>query len=295
MATSYDILKRASLELGYSRWNDPKPGTKYGRWYEDFVDRSKTNYDFGASGVPYCCMFVSYVLNECGFYVPGFPAASCIFARNKAKQSGLLLANKYDAQPGDIVFFDWDPQNKNDIDHVGFVEKNCGSYIQTIEGNTSPGTSGSQGNGGGVYRRTRSFDLVSSVIRSKYSASNDKPSQPAKEKLIVDGLIGYDSILWMQEVLGTTPDGIISGQVIYNKKYFPNITNVRFDSGRGSKMVAKWQKKIGANPDGIIGPITVIKHQEYLRDVGYKKHEIDGYFGPNTGYNTQNSLNSDKF
>lgn len=50
------------------------------------------------------------------------------------------------------------------FDHVGQVEKvllRFGStlVLQTIEGNTSPTASGSQSNGGGVYRKTRTVDV----------------------------------------------------------------------------------------------------------------------------------------
>lgn len=45
--------------------------------------------------------------------------------------------------------------------------------MQTIEGNTSPGTSGSQSNGGGVYRRARSYDSIIGVARPYYTEEED--------------------------------------------------------------------------------------------------------------------------
>ncbi|SQC02304.1 hypothetical protein [Mobiluncus curtisii] len=33
MVTANTILNTATAEIGYSRWDDPKPGTKYGRAY----------------------------------------------------------------------------------------------------------------------------------------------------------------------------------------------------------------------------------------------------------------------
>ena len=33
MATASEVLRIAAGEIGYSRWTDPQPGTKYGRWY----------------------------------------------------------------------------------------------------------------------------------------------------------------------------------------------------------------------------------------------------------------------
>ena len=59
MANAEDILNVARRELGYSRWDDPLPGTKYGRWYA--VDHGEY---YGHSGVAFCAMFVSWVLNQ---------------------------------------------------------------------------------------------------------------------------------------------------------------------------------------------------------------------------------------
>lgn len=32
MATAKQVLAREAAEIGYSRWDDPEQGTKYGRW-----------------------------------------------------------------------------------------------------------------------------------------------------------------------------------------------------------------------------------------------------------------------
>ena len=37
MATPNDVLNIAAKEVGYSRWTDPQPGTKYGRWYAELT------------------------------------------------------------------------------------------------------------------------------------------------------------------------------------------------------------------------------------------------------------------
>nr|MCW1079565.1 CHAP domain-containing protein [Streptococcus anginosus] len=80
------------------------------------------------------------------------------------------LVSAANAQAGDLVCFDWDGDGV--ADHVGFVERNYGSYYQTIEGNTSSGASGSQSNGGGVYRRTRNLGSVIAVIRPEYTGDS---------------------------------------------------------------------------------------------------------------------------
>lgn len=161
MATANDILKIASQELGYSRWDDAEAGTKYGRWY---AKKMNSSY-FGTNGVPFCMMFVSWVFDKCGQYVQGLPAASCTIFYNSNKSSGDVLSNKKNAQPGDIVLYQWDGGN---LDHVGIVEKNCGSYIQAIEGNTT----GSDGRSGAVARRTRKWNAIAYIIRPPFSGSS---------------------------------------------------------------------------------------------------------------------------
>lgn len=164
MATAQEVLKIAAGEIGYSRWNDPLTGTKYGRWYAGITNSSY----FGTNGVPYCAMFVSWVFNQAGQSHPGLPTAACATIRNANRNTQYHVKTKQNAKAGDIVLFDWDGDGAPD--HVGIVEVNKGSYLQTIEGNTSTGSSGSQSNGGVVARRTRSWGTVYMIIRPDYSA-----------------------------------------------------------------------------------------------------------------------------
>lgn len=175
MASANKVLSIAAGEVGYSRWDDPQAGTKYGRAFAEKVGNSY----YGNSGVPYCCMFVWWVLDQAGMTVPGMPTASCTALRNACANAGMIVP-KMSAQPGDIVIFDWPGSRDGANDHVGFVELNKGSYIQTIEGNTSSGVSGSQGNGGVVARRTRDWSVVQDVIRPAYGS--DKPLPDALKK-----------------------------------------------------------------------------------------------------------------
>jgi hypothetical protein len=66
---------------------------------------------------------------------------------------------------GDLVLYDFNRDGRTD-DHIGIVVRVLhlptsrgrlfGSYVlRTVEGNTSSGKTGSQGDGGGVYVRTR--------------------------------------------------------------------------------------------------------------------------------------------
>lgn len=259
MATATDVLNRAAKEIGYSRWDDPKTGTIYGRWYAQEVGDSY----FGQNGVPYCAMFVSYILDKCGQKVKGFPTASCPSGLSGARNAGLKISNKKNAKAGDIVFFDWN--NNNSPDHVGFVEKNYGSYIQTIEGNTSSGTSGSQSNGGGVYRRTRTWSDVLAIVRPQYSSSSSSGSSSSDlKKIEEDGIWGAATTRLAQALEGITVSGKVYNQPSVNKKCFEDgqCNSFEFES----------------NPkDG--GSLLVRRIQN---DLGWAWDECDGYFGPDT-------------
>lgn len=159
MATPDEVLTIAAAEIGYDVSADPSTGSKYGRWYA----QAHGSY-FGEAGVPYCAMFVSWVFDQAGQECPGLPAAACSVILNGARAAGLVLADKKQAEPGDIVIFNWGDGGST-TDHVGLVELNRGSYIQTIEGNTTSGSGGNQGNGGVVARRTRNWGVVNSIIR----------------------------------------------------------------------------------------------------------------------------------
>lgn len=165
MATASDVLRIAAGEIGYVALQDPEAGSRYGRWYS----QDHGSYFAGPStSVPWCAMFVSWVFAQAGQPMPGLPTASCsvIVANNRGTSSSKTVSQ---AQPGDVVLFDWNPSAGDGADHVGIVESNHGSYLTTIEGNTSSGSSGSQSNGGGVWRRTRAYSTVYAIYRPEYS------------------------------------------------------------------------------------------------------------------------------
>ena len=294
--TAASVLAIARGEIGYSRWTDPKTGTKYGRWYAEDHGRY-----YGANGVPYCAMFVSWVFDQAGAKCAGLPEAYCPYILNDAKSAGAVLADKTKAKPGDVILFDWGGDGV--CDHVGIVEKNLGSYVQTVEGNTSSGSSGSQSNGGGVYRRTRAWGTVRAVVRPSFGSSGQssqsKPSgsQTASQRVEVDGYIGPDSTAAWQEQLGTNADGVISGQSRADEEAHERLASVTYDGG-GSPMVRALQSFLRAagyslTVDGYMGAKTVKALQSWMREaLGYKAHAIDGILGRYTAYNVQNAINA---
>lgn len=115
------------------------------------------------SPVPWCgcfvnaCVIAAGVASGAGWigYTPS------IVNRAKAGTDGWSW--HADGKPGDLALFDT-PGGDIAV-HVGLVEKaDGGGTYQTIEGNTSSGSTGSQANGGGVFRRHRSTAGIFRIV-----------------------------------------------------------------------------------------------------------------------------------
>jgi len=138
---------------------------------------------YGMNNQPWCAMFVSGCFDDAGLVhlvaastKKGF--ASCDagaqwFAKNKR------IVPIGQAQPGDIVFFNFD-KTPTDTEHVGIVYKNDGKNLHCFEGNTSGDSKGSQSNGDGVFLKKRAYSLVMSVARPDWDAPA-KVAAPAKK------------------------------------------------------------------------------------------------------------------
>lgn len=282
MATANNVLNVARSQLGYSRWNDPEPGTKYGRWYAGLVNDPQ----FGVSGVPFCAMGASWVFDQAGATCSGFPGAYTPTMLSIARSAGRVLGNKKDAQSGDVVYFNWDG---GVVDHVGFVEINQGDYIQTIEFNTGNGQ---------VLRRTRNWSTVEAIVRPNYDGVTTPFPAPSTSstsgEISIDGWWGRDTTTKLQRYLGTPVDGEIWGQdrtSIKSVNYGGLIySSWKIGSG-GSEVIRALQRKLGVNQDGYFGPITCRAFQKYLGT------PIDGYIsGPSTAVREmQRRLNAGTF
>lgn len=119
-------------------------------------DLAKINY-FNSSkkGVAWCSIFVAwdfvmaYGKNAARKLLcqpsTGNCGAGCNSAMNYFKNKGRLFT---DPKVGDVIFF-WSSSKPNEASHTGLVTKVSGSYVYTIEGNTSS-DSGVVENGGAV-------------------------------------------------------------------------------------------------------------------------------------------------
>jgi len=158
-------LARADLKIRETEGKNQGPGiAKF--W-------PATNYPGGyANREPYCAAAVSYWIKEAvGTIKPAFDLPRTALALGflqwgrKQADKGVVEIDRGDSlEPGDIVVFDFSAGPGGN--HVGLVEARAprgSSTIQTIEANTSPSSSNNEG--GGVYRRTRSRNLIRGIVR----------------------------------------------------------------------------------------------------------------------------------
>lgn len=152
--TAAKVLEVVRSQIGVT------DGTKYGKWYENNVDKDAGNYDFSGRNVPWCAMFASWCFNKAKATCAGLPGAYCPTMLQKAKAAKKTVETK-NAKAGDIVYFDWDG---GVCDHVGICERNYPDkgYMSTIEGNTDNGI---------VARKTRYYGVIAGVVRPDYSGA----------------------------------------------------------------------------------------------------------------------------
>ena len=156
-----DALDAARGELGNTESPAGSNRTKYGRW-------------MGLDGQPWCMSFVQWCFAQAGQALPcRTDSCSALLRWYRANQPERVVR---DPLPGDIVIYRFG--------HTGIVESAAGGSITAIEGNTSPGSSGSQDNGGGVFRRTRSRSTAEAYIRPA-----EEENMTGKE--IYDALCAY--------------------------------------------------------------------------------------------------------
>lgn len=280
------VLAIAAGEVGYSRWNDPKRGTKYARETQPVL--WPNDKWLLANGIAYCDIFVTWVFWKAGC-LDILPGKQSYNVNYRASHGGHVP--KSQAQPGDVLVFDWDMRTKR-ANHVAILEKLLASgNWQTVEGNTTTGSKGSQSNGGRVARRVRRPSQVRYVIRPNWKAAPAtggkgmaKPvAKPASKPACVKAPAfplpaGYyygPPSGPRQSVSGRTKNSRVPGDVIQ--------VNGRWRS----KGLAVWQARMQARgwnigkdgADGRYGNDTARVVKQFQKNKGLK---VDAKIGPAT-------------
>lgn len=157
MATVTELLDLARSQIGTLETTGMHNGVLVG----NIVKYKKNPYD----GNPWCGSFTDWCFRNVSMVEP-----SSVYTPNGAaayKRAGRWYTTP---QIGDVAYFDF-PDNKYRIQHIGIVESFGPNSVTTIDGNTSSGASGSQDDGGGVFRRTRSRSVVVGYGRPSYAVS----------------------------------------------------------------------------------------------------------------------------
>ena len=253
MSVAEQVLARAAARIGYYAPDDPQPGSEAGRYW---AARTGQQWLAGPSdSVWWCMLFVRMCLDECGqIDALGGVSFNTAYTVNKVRQHpDAYFVSVYDAQPGDVVIYNWDG----------------GGTLQTIEGNTSSGSYGSQSAGNGVWRRVRN-QSIAYVIRPAYtdSPSNTAPAGPA-------------DIRALQRAVRATPDNV-AGPNTRSRCYA-----LAAASEWGGKTfpfgVAFTQSVVGTEQDGIWGDASEEAHDATVEAVqAAVGAEVDGVYGAET-------------
>lgn len=164
--------------------------------------------------------------------------------------------------------------------------KSLQTWLRTICGYSEVATDGSMGPATvkAVQKALNAGFFNSKPNGSGNSGGSTAPAQPTLN-LGDERFWGPAFTRAMQSQLGTTVDGIVSGQPSVNKPYLPNVetSSWQFTSGQaiGSNMIAKLQTKIGTTSDRFCGPNTVKALQQWLNARG-ANISVDGSMGPAT-------------
>jgi hypothetical protein len=142
---------------------------------EDPPESNRTMFGewFGANGVAWCNIFVSYCFKQGAGYVITdgfrdgrgagvFPGKGCAYVPTTEawlRATGMWLG-RIAPDAGDIAIYNWDG---GEADHIGIVSRDLGNgNFEAIEGNTGEGN---DSNGGAVMRRVRHLAQVNGFGR----------------------------------------------------------------------------------------------------------------------------------
>ena len=205
MASVKELLAVATKQLGITEWPTNSNKVKYNTWYY--------GREVSGDSYPWCMAFVQWCYNEAQMKLP-YKTASCSALLNWYKQHHPeCVVTK--PEPGDVVIYDFG--------HTGIIESAAIGKITAIEGNTTAGNSGSQSNGGGVYRRTRSTSCVRAYIRPikamQIETEDDDMTQEKFNQMFKTAMEAYpkelrdnDSGKWSAEARQWAVDtGLIAG------------------------------------------------------------------------------------
>ena len=288
MSGAQDVLYHAAKRIGYYAPDDPEPGSEAGRYWA-----RKTGQAWLAgpsTSIWWCMLFVSMCFDEAGQIdaIGGFSYNTDVTIAHIRNHPDAYFVSVYDAEPGDVVIFDWD-ESTAATDHVGIVEFNLGGgVLQTIEGNTSSGAAGSQSAGNGVWRRQRSYGIAY-VIRPAWVENGSSAPSVSRPSWWIDedGIWGAQTGARFREVMGFPSNATWTETC----KRFQEFLNGALDAYEIKKLTGDYKLEV----DGIDGENTwkCFQHWWNMSDVPGDDStlEVDGVQGVETTTKVQKTLN----
>jgi peptidoglycan hydrolase-like protein with peptidoglycan-binding domain len=247
VATAADVVRIASAEVGYregpNNWNRYAPEVGH------------------ANNAAWCGSFTDFVLRKAN--QTGEPSSIWTPSGLQAyRRLGRAIDRNGPAQAGDLVYFDWQGgTGTSGVDHVGIVTGvRQDGQVETIEGNTSPSSGGSQSDGGGVYRRVRPRSVIAGFGRPAYSSA--PPPPPIKP----DDAAAFRRYAAAINIRDLTKAGTLK---------FPQTGGAVLALQRSLNLAARK----GLVEDGIFGAATTAAVKDLQR---LFKLEADGIVGPKT-------------
>ena len=153
-----DVIRVAMGEVSNTEF---PPGSNRVQYWDEF--------DKSMQGQPWCVCFLWWCFKHGGektAFFGGAKTASCGTLYRWYKEQGLTFP-KHEVRVGDIVILNF--KGTSETQHCGLVvDVGDGNWVQTIEGNTSPGLEGSQDNGGCVALKIRTMAQIVGVCRPQY-------------------------------------------------------------------------------------------------------------------------------
>jgi len=257
MATALDVLNVARSQIGFHAGaQDENP---YGDWY-------------GIKNAPYCAMGLSWCFAQVGLsnliaaQTPkGFsynPAALPWFQRQG------LVVNKYQSQPGDIVFFDWNSDGV--VDHVELIENSSPDGLTTIGFNC--GNPNDSIHESGCFRVHRPYFFVSAIVRPRYPIALKPVSNGITSKKATAAVAGTGTAIAGVTgaihggLLTTTPTATTKSTTVFIAPPFPT-SPTAFNLGQNNDAVMTVEKalfKAGLLPANYVTGIMNTQTQSAL-------------------------------
>lgn len=229
------------------------------------------------SGANYCDAFVTWL-----FYKTHAAYLFCDGTKQVYCPTTIMLLRKempmipiYLALPGDVIFFDWEPNGNPN--HIGVARNRVSDLeIDTVEGNTS-----GYNTTGVVANKTRTYFIegtkkvqIQALFRPQFPVSKSEYS--TSKKLEIDGLFGFSSIALLQKALKKR--GFYAGKIdailgLGTVKALQEWAGVDRDGSWGPDTSKAIQKKLGVTADGFFGPKSVKALQVWINKAAFSKDE----------------------